>query len=204
MKLYTLKPGFKLARKKAGFKQEELAKKLDVHTKTIMNWEQGIANPPLETVIKIADLLRCDIDFLCGRIECKNHDHQYIRDEIGLSERSIEILHKWETDTRSPGFTFGYLEMLNKLLSMPDFGYLLNYLAEYEKNVGSHNELLADFHNRKTKAKPIDGKSLYNYTSEDDMKDGKRKELEKEVQYNRIMINDYISNIISTLGTIEK
>ena len=41
MKLYSLKEGLKRARKEAGLTQADLAEKMGVHIKTVMNWEQG-------------------------------------------------------------------------------------------------------------------------------------------------------------------
>ena len=82
MILYSLKEGLKRARKTAGLTQEELAKKIGVSTKTIMNWEQKVkANtlPTLGTLLQLAELYDCDLDYLTGRIECKTHDLQFIR-----------------------------------------------------------------------------------------------------------------------------
>lgn len=101
MKLYSIKPGFKKARTAANLTQQQLADKLNVSLKTVMNWEQGIVTPSLETTIQIADLLHCDIDFLTGRIQCSNHDIQFIHDETGLSETTIAMMKEWnESDDR--------------------------------------------------------------------------------------------------------
>lgn len=94
MKLYSIKPGFKKARTAANLTQQQLADKLNVSLKTVMNWEQGIVTPSLETTIQIADLLHCDIDFLTGRIQAKDHDTQFIMDRTGLSEEAIDILSR--------------------------------------------------------------------------------------------------------------
>lgn len=92
MKLYSIKPGLKKARNAAHLTQQQLADLMDRHIKTIMNWEQGIAVPELEELVKLADLLHCDIDFLTGRIECSTHDIQFIHDQTGLSESAIRKL----------------------------------------------------------------------------------------------------------------
>lgn len=101
MKLYSIKPGFKKARTAANLTQQQLADKLNVSLKTVMNWEQGIVTPSLETTIQIADLLHCDIDFLTGRIKCSTHDAQFIHEYTGLSESTVDLLHEWkESDDR--------------------------------------------------------------------------------------------------------
>ena len=90
-KLYSLRPGLKKARKKANLTQQQLADQFNVSLKTVMNWEQGLVNPDLEDVIKLADLLHADIDFLTGRIDCQTHDLQFVHDLTGLSEDAITI-----------------------------------------------------------------------------------------------------------------
>lgn len=99
MELYSkacnLKKGLKRARKRAGYTQVELAKMLNVSIKTIMNWEQGIATPAVDTLIGLCDLYECDLDYLMGKIDCRTHDVQEIHEYTGLSEQAIETLHEW-------------------------------------------------------------------------------------------------------------
>ena len=77
MKLYSLKEGLKRARKEAGLTQADLAEKMGVHIKTVMNWEQGIAEPPLGTLMELTELYHCDLDYLTGRLDQKTHDLQF-------------------------------------------------------------------------------------------------------------------------------
>jgi hypothetical protein len=44
----------------------------------------------LETVLNMADILGCDLDYLTGRIDEKTHDLQSVCDYTGLSSLSIE------------------------------------------------------------------------------------------------------------------
>ena len=98
MKLYSLKEGLKRARKEAGLTQEQLKEKLNVHIKTVMNWEQGIAEPSLETLMELTELYHCDLDYLTGRLDQKTHDLQFIHDQTGLSEKAIEKLQSFMTE----------------------------------------------------------------------------------------------------------
>ena len=98
MKLYSLKEGLKRARKEAGLTQAELAEEMGVHIKTVMNWEQGIAEPPLGTLIDLTELYHCDLDYLTGRLDQKTHDLQFIHDQTGLSEKAIEKLQSFMTE----------------------------------------------------------------------------------------------------------
>ena len=97
MKLYSLKEGLKRARKEAGLTQADLAEKMGVHIKTVMNWEQGIAEPPLGTLMELTELYHCDLDYLTGRLDQKTHDLQFIHDQTGLSENAIEKLQSLMT-----------------------------------------------------------------------------------------------------------
>ena len=98
MKLYSLKEGLKRARKEAGLTQADLAEKMGVHIKTVMNWEQGIAEPPLGTLMDLTELYHCDLDYLTGRLDQKTHDLQFIHDQTGLSEKAIEKLQSLVTE----------------------------------------------------------------------------------------------------------
>jgi len=98
MKLYSLKEGLKRARKESGLTQAELADRMNVHIKTVMNWEQGIAEPPLGTLMDLTELYHCDLDYLTGRLDQKTHDLQFIHDQTGLSEKAIEKLQSFMTE----------------------------------------------------------------------------------------------------------
>lgn len=97
MKLYSLSEGLKRARKEAGLTQAQLAEKYGVHIKTVMNWEQGIAEPSLGTLMDLTELYHCDLDYLTGRLDQKTHDLQFIHDQTGLSEKAIEKLQSLVT-----------------------------------------------------------------------------------------------------------
>jgi transcriptional regulator with XRE-family HTH domain len=96
--LYSLKEGLKRARKEAGLTQAQLAEKYGVHIKTVMNWEQGIAEPSLGTLMDLTELYHCDLDYLTGRLDQKTHDLQFIHDQTGLSEKAIEKLQSFMTE----------------------------------------------------------------------------------------------------------
>ena len=129
MILYSLKEGLKRARKTAGLTQEELAKKIGVSTKTIMNWEQKVkANtlPTLGTLLQLAELYDCDLDYLTGRIECKTHDLQFIHDQTGLSETAIKKLQRIAFTNNATGNS----QALSFMIEDPDFHYLLALMSQ--------------------------------------------------------------------------
>lgn len=53
-------------RKKANFTQEELGNLLGVAGNTVCYWEAGESQPPLETVIKLAEIFNVSTDYLFG------------------------------------------------------------------------------------------------------------------------------------------
>lgn len=131
MKLYSLKEGLKRARKEAGLTQAELteilkSKGIASHIKTVMNWEQGIAEPSLGTLMKLTELYHCDLDYLTGRLDQKTHDLQFIHDQTGLSEKAIEKLQRIAFTDRATGNS----QALSFMIEDPDFSYLLALMSQ--------------------------------------------------------------------------
>ncbi|WP_228113002.1 helix-turn-helix domain-containing protein [Streptococcus mitis] len=54
-------------RKEKKLTQTELASKLDISQKSYSNWESGKAEPTLDNIIKLANILDTTTDFLLGR-----------------------------------------------------------------------------------------------------------------------------------------
>lgn len=59
----------KMLRKEKGLKQEEIAAILGCTQRKISYLEQGVSEPDLQTLFKLADYFGVSIDFLCGRTE---------------------------------------------------------------------------------------------------------------------------------------
>ncbi len=67
-------------RKEKEMTQRELADKVGVSVQTISGYETGYSQPPLEILIKIADILEASLDYLTGR-----------SDDIGNIEIKTEL-----------------------------------------------------------------------------------------------------------------
>ena len=65
----TVGERIKAARKKAGMTQKELADKLGIPYQGISQYERGIRNPKIDTLVKIADILDVSTDYLLCRDE---------------------------------------------------------------------------------------------------------------------------------------
>ena len=50
-----------------GITQNDLAKSIGVTGKSVWAYENKIAVPPLDVLIKLANFFQCSLDYLCGR-----------------------------------------------------------------------------------------------------------------------------------------
>ena len=64
-----ISPRLRPLRKQKRLSQEELGKMIGVTKGTISTYESGDREPPLKTLIKIADALDVSLDWLCGRTD---------------------------------------------------------------------------------------------------------------------------------------
>lgn len=49
-----------------GFTQRELAEKIKTNSKNIWVWEKGVAEPPIDILIQLADIFNVTVDYLIG------------------------------------------------------------------------------------------------------------------------------------------
>lgn len=104
------------ARKAKGLTQEDLAEMLGVkNAQTVCNWENGAYFPKqFDTVVRIADCLGCDIDYLTGRLDESTHDIQFVHEFTGLSEEAIQKIKQYP-----------YGELLSSLIESDEFFNLM-------------------------------------------------------------------------------
>ena len=132
-------------RKKKYKTQDAFAEALGVSVDSVRNWEQGRILPEMGTLFKICDLLDCDIDYLTGRIGCKNHDDQFIHDQTGLSEDAIRRLRSWSQEKNQRSH---WAQYISDMIINGDVEMLLShisYLIGDYKILDKLNESDADF-----------------------------------------------------------
>ena len=132
----------KQARKAAGIKtQEDLSEKADIPLETIRSWEQGRKTPQLPQLLKLCEIYNCDLDYLVGRIDCRTHEIQDIHAYTGLSEDSIEMLHKWNCSQDHPYFFTQNkaLPILNKLIEHEPY-FIHDVLEQIDHYVNAYSE----------------------------------------------------------------
>lgn len=54
-------------RKESGLTQQQVADKVNVSRSAYSQYEMGLKQPTIDTLVKIADLYKCSLDYLVGR-----------------------------------------------------------------------------------------------------------------------------------------
>lgn len=98
----------------------------DENGKTIYNtlrkWHSPNGNPTLNILVRICDLLECDIDYLLGRIEESTHTIKFIGEKTGLSEDSQKRLQEI---MKTPQDGKEMIKILDELIRNPAFSIFL-------------------------------------------------------------------------------
>lgn len=86
------KDRLKELRKKANLTQEELGNQLGVAGNTVCYWEAGESQPPLETIIKLAEIFCVSTDYLFG-LENLDKEEKLIKalTEVGIVVNAKDI-----------------------------------------------------------------------------------------------------------------
>lgn len=56
--------------------------------------ERKRSNPSIDVLLNICDMLQCDLDYLCGRIDNETHKKKLIEEETGLNSLSVDYLNE--------------------------------------------------------------------------------------------------------------
>lgn len=100
---------------------------------TLRKWRGTTGNPTLKILVRICNLLDCDVDYLLGRIEEHTHEKKIISQETGLSEDSIDVLKRWKKIGDLPGESYIWarnsIRAINDLLEQ-DIWFARNVLNE--------------------------------------------------------------------------
>ena len=65
----------KALREAKGYTQEDIAGKLNIARQSVSKWEQGINEPDIETLKRLAEIFECSVDELLSEEEPKQPDH---------------------------------------------------------------------------------------------------------------------------------
>lgn len=113
-----------------GIDQEKMAADLGLSTGIISNYRHGKTEPKLSSILNIANYLNVDCHYLLTGIKAKNSNFSK---KTGLSDKAIENISKLKDHTLLNGgpssIHDGSIEILNRLLSMPQFYICLRQIS---------------------------------------------------------------------------
>ena len=123
--------------KDSGKTQKEVAKEIEekyginLSSQALSNYVNG-REPSYDTLIAFAKFFNVSTDYLLGYSEVKRHSNSNINEQLGLSDKSIEILNSYKK----------YFKDHGKKVLIP----IVNFLIENEPNA---KELLSDSYSYK-------------------------------------------------------
>lgn len=112
--------------------QEEVSKQTGIARTSILTYERGAGIPDSEKLYKLADYYGVSCDYLLGREDGTTHDTTYMMKELGLSEKSIEVLRNAKKDDAvyilfaldqilNNKYGLDFLKAFSKYVAVPEF-----------------------------------------------------------------------------------
>jgi transcriptional regulator with XRE-family HTH domain len=102
VKVLNIGERIKEERNKKGMRQTDLAKKANVSSQVVSNWERGYSSLDHDDVLKLSEVFNCTTDFLYGRSNSpkltEEEDKKEAEDEL---KEIKEILEKTPEDERN-------------------------------------------------------------------------------------------------------
>lgn len=138
-------------RRERGLKQEELATKLGVTKKTVIEYEKAEDKIPLQKLISISNILKVPTDFLLGLndVEDNNIDDKKIHKHTGLSDKAIKVLNELKNNENMMA-TINFLIEQEEVYTN-EFGFTLDKGATEEEQSKAYEEAEQKYYERKEK-----------------------------------------------------
>lgn len=127
-----LKNRLKQERIMLNLSQHDIAVKVGTSNKNISKYEQGLANPSLETLTKLADIFDCTVDYLLGRTD--DRDNKVFVGVVDGKKHTLEI-DKSESDM--PNTEQKFNRLVKKLRAI---GFDIDKLMEEQANIDLDND----------------------------------------------------------------
>ncbi|GAA0107409.1 MULTISPECIES: helix-turn-helix transcriptional regulator [Clostridium] len=83
-------------REDKGLTQIDLAEILNVSRQTISGYETGSIEPPFSTLVKLADIYNCSLDYLAGRTKERFNLNLMNKDTKELLLEIIEVVQEYK------------------------------------------------------------------------------------------------------------
>lgn len=137
--LNTLEKRLVDARTLLNLSQDDLANKTNLTRQHINYFETGARKPDIDKLISIANALNISIDYLLCRTNNRNISNTDISQKIGLSDKSIETLHKftikdcYQIDALyNDRFNYqDFFTIINKIIENDNFEKLIYFIRKY-------------------------------------------------------------------------
>ena len=87
----------KQLRDEFGFDQKEMGRKLNITSSAYGYYEQGRNEPPLETLVKIAEIFNVTTDYLLGRSDIRENSVYYtLSDKLTLTQAELLVIERMQ------------------------------------------------------------------------------------------------------------
>lgn len=87
----------KQLRDEFGFDQKEMGRKLNITSSAYGYYEQGRNEPPLETLVKIAEIFNVTTDYLLGRSDIRENPVYYtLSDKLTLTQAELLVVERMQ------------------------------------------------------------------------------------------------------------
>lgn len=109
--------------------QGKLAKEADLDASTLSNMLRGVHKPSIEKLLRLANAMQCDINYLLREDSSETPEMGVIKNITGLTDDSIKYLRNLKTD----GFD-DELAIINSVLSYKKIYEILTAINGYRLN----------------------------------------------------------------------
>lgn len=141
-------------RNSLNYSQNKLGSKLGISGKQISNYENGILTPPIDILLNLCDIFKCELGYLIGEEDYSSGTKidTTIHSMLGLNNESIDsIMSITGTEKSCPNFGYeaeDYRRILNSLISNPSFRYLIEAIYDLDRSVSQKSKLWNDIENK--------------------------------------------------------
>ena len=152
--------------------QEKLGRLLGVSGKQISNYEKGVLTPPIDVLLNLCDIFKCELGYLIGEDDYSSGTkfNTAIKNILGLDNESIDSI-KSITGTDKNCLAFGYAfedyrRILNYFISSSSFKHLIESLYDLDRSVSQRNKLWDDLKDKYGKETLDKAFQYYNSTTD--------------------------------------
>lgn len=123
-------------RNENGYTQEEVIQNIGIESiQVLSNYENDRRTPDLDRIVKFAEFYNVTTDYLLGLSQFKNDANIDIKEQIGLSDISINVLRRWK---EWHDVTDGQIDFYPGNIELKTLNYLLENIADNDifKSIG--------------------------------------------------------------------